>query len=76
MQIDRTKKMPRNQLLSGFAGIFTVGVVDLAVDSIHLTGPGLEGALRAGFWFGLIGGGGGLAAYAIVQRIKRQNSSK
>ena len=68
-------KMPRNQSLSGTAGIFVVAAVDLFVESIHLGGPGLEGALRAGFWYGLVGCGGGLTAYAIVQRIKRRRSS-
>ena len=67
--------MPRNQLLSGIAGIFAVGVIDFFIESIHLAGPGLEGALRAAFWFGLVGVGGGLAAYAFVQRVKRRRSS-
>ncbi len=35
----------------------------------------LERALRAGFLYGLVGLGGGLAAYALVHRIKRRRSS-
>ncbi len=63
-------KMPRNQLLSGIAGILVVAVTDIVVESIHLTGPGLEGALRAGFWYGLVGCGGGLAAYEVARRLR------
>ncbi len=63
-------RMPRNQLLSGMAGILAVAGIDFFVESIQLSGPGLEGALRAAFWFGLVGCGGGLATYAVVQWIK------
>ena len=69
-------KMQPNQLLSAIAGIFAVTIIDLSVESIHLTGPGLDGALRAAFWFGLVGGGGGLMAYEVVRRIRERLSSK
>ena len=55
--------MPLNQIWSMGAGLMLVAFVDLSFDSIHLTGPGIEGALRAGFWYGFVGAGGGLGAY-------------
>jgi len=66
-------QMPPKQKLSMVIGICLVGAVDfilISETSFRLSGPGLDGALRAGFWYGIIGCGGGLMAYEIVRRIK------
>lgn len=52
---------------------FTVGILLVAAVDVltpwHLSGPGLDGALRAAFWYGLVGVGGGLCGYEVFQRI-------
>jgi hypothetical protein len=62
-------RLSAGQILSYMIGIFVVLAVDL-FSPWSLSGPGIEGALRAGFWYGLVGIGGGLGAYEIVQRVK------
>jgi len=66
-------KMPPGQQLSFVAGILVVYMIDFFTESVHLAGPGLEGALRAGFWYGIVGCGGGLVVYEIIRRIKGGN---
>ncbi len=64
-------QLSTGQTFSFIIGILVVAVVDV-ISPWSLTGPGWEGALRAAFWYGLVGVGGGLCAHEIIQRIKSQ----
>lgn len=62
-------QFPKNQMFSAIAGIFVVAVIDV-ISPWALSGPGMEGALRAAFWYALIGCGGGMVVYEIIRRLK------
>jgi hypothetical protein len=69
-QSEQTKpyEMTLGHQVSGVAGILVVAVLNhLGLD---LSGPGLEGAIRAGLFYGVGGFGGGLVIYEVVQRFR------
>lgn len=55
--------------LSMLIGVCFVALLDSSTP-LTLSGPGMNGMLKAGFWYGLVGVGGGLCVYKIIQRIK------
>jgi hypothetical protein len=61
-------EMTLGHKVSALAGILVVAVLnDLG---LNLSGPGLEGAIRAGLFYGVGGVGGGLVVYEVVQRFR------
>jgi hypothetical protein len=54
--------------LSVGAGIGVVAVLDAL--GLNLSGPGVEGAISAGLFYGVGGVVGGLVTYEVVQRLR------
>ena len=59
------------QMWAAAIGIGSVAVLD-TIDVIDASGPGIEGAIRAGIYYGLFGTGGGLIVYEIIRRIRER----
>ncbi len=62
------------QLLFMAIGILVVTALD-TLGVIHASGPGTEGAIRAGLFYGVGGGGGGMIVGEIVRRVRDKLSN-
>ena len=57
------------QLVFASIGFLVVAALD-TLDVIHASGPGSVGAIRAGVFYGVGGGGGGMIVGEIVRRVR------
>ena len=65
--------MTQMHLIAGFCGMVVIAILHLATP-LNLTGYGPDGVdwmtlVFSGFWFGIVGNGGGMLVYEIVRRM-------